>query len=109
MQDPDPAENGPDPQPGVGRYHRYLPVSATTVQRLDHGELLGYPVAVLQALDMGDVTAQRAVHGAAVGADEHPAVHRGPGRIRGTAVRAQRQRVSLLPLGKHFLTGVSYY
>ena len=47
-----------------------LPVSPTAVLALHHGELLRYPCAMLEALDMADVPTQGPVHGAAVRADQ---------------------------------------
>ena len=56
---------------------------------------------MLQALNVGDVAAQGPVNRAAVRADQHAPVDGGPGRIRCTAVRANGQRMPLLPFGEH--------
>ena len=76
-------------------------VGAAGVQALDHGELLGDPVraGAAEALDVGDVSAEGAVDGGAVGAEEDAVVDGGPAGALGAAVGAEAERVVAVGVG----------
>ena len=76
-----------------------IPVGPTAVKTLDHLELLWYPGPVLETLDVADVSAQGAVDGGAVRADQDPAADTRPARVRGPAVRAHGYGGPSLGLG----------
>ena len=77
------------------------PVCATTVQTLDHLELLRDPNTVLETLDVAGVSAQGPVHGGAVRADQNAPGDGGPARVRGPAVCTHGHRGPGLGLGEH--------